>query len=67
MAQVIMMEKLRQAVFYGLENKLSDKYLGFPFSFANSLSGRMFPNPTAYLRPPHIGRSKAFNSRAYLL
>lgn len=51
MAQVIVMERLRQAVWHGLEDKLGDK-ANLQYNVSSALpGGRMFATPTAYLRP----------------
>ena len=52
MAQVIVMERLRQAVWHGLEEKLGADKTSLQYNMASSLSGgRIFAAPTAYLRP----------------
>ena len=46
------MERLRQAVWHGLEEKLGADKTSLQYNMASSLSGgRIFAAPTAYLRP----------------
>lgn len=49
------MERLRQAVWYGMDHKLGEKVTPLHFSLTPTASalpgGRMFATTTAYLRP----------------
>ena len=57
------MERLRQAVWHGLEDKLGGEKIGLQYMTSTLTGGRVFTAPTAYLRPSisSHGRGKPGN------